>query len=184
MADQPAIPTGHFNQLHEAVTAALKGLLTGVSVEEHSGPFDLDELKAYGAKAPAVRVSLTGPSPTAARSTGNREATLVVAAYIITKAAPNRPAFKDANDIAERIAANVHNKTFGCAFCEPPKDVVIDNLYSGKVREFAGSLALQSVSWTQLVQFGVETAPVPVAGVLLPETFVFTPEFILNEAPQ
>lgn len=182
MPDAPAIPAGHFNQFHEAVTAHLKALLPTVSVEEHSGGFDLDELKTYGAKAPAVRVSLTGPSPSSARADGNREAHLVVAAFIVTKSAPNRPAFKDGNDIAERIAASIHRQTFGCAFCEPPKDVDIHNLYSGKLREYSGALALQSVSWTQLVQFGVATAPLPVAAEPLPETFVFAPEIILNEA--
>jgi hypothetical protein len=165
MAEQPTIPTGHFNQFHEALTAYLKAALPGVSVEEHFGAFDLDELKTYGAKAPAVRVSLTGPSPTTAISTGIREAHLVCAAFVVTKSAPNRPAFKDAHDLSELIAARVHRQTFGLGFCEPPKDVVIDNLYSGKLREFAGGVALFSVSWTQVVQFGLETAPLPVATV-------------------
>ena len=61
MADRIPAPvpvTGRFNALHEAITAALKAALPGVDVDEHFGPFNLDELKSYGVKAPAVRVSI------------------------------------------------------------------------------------------------------------------------------
>lgn len=160
MADQAPV-TGRFNAFHEAVTADLKSALAGVAVDEHFGPFLLEELAAYGAKAPAVRVSVAGPSPTAARSSGDREASLVVAAFVITKGEPRRPAHKSALDLAERIAARIHRGTFGLSYCEPPTEVVIENHYSGKLREHAGNVALFSVSWSQLVVFGIDTAPLP-----------------------
>ena len=180
MVDQP--PTGNFNRFHEAVTADLKAALTGVAVDEHFGPFELDELKSYAVKAPAVRVSIAGPSHTDAMSTGGREAHLVVAAFVVTKAAPNWPAHKSAMDLAERIAARIHRRTFGLTFVEPPRDVIIENLYSGKLREFSGSVALFSVSWTQRVQFGLETAPLPVPAPPQPEGFAFEVE--IEEVPQ
>ena len=153
--------TGHFNAFHEALTADLKAALAPVSVEEHFGPFDLSELKAYGATLPAVRVAISGPSATLARSSGDREASLVVAIFVITGTQPRVPAHKPGLDLCERIAAHVHRKTFGLVYVEPPVDVVIENHYSAELRRHGGGLALFSVAWNQVVHFGVATAPIP-----------------------
>jgi hypothetical protein len=154
--------TGRFNTFHEAVVADLTTALTPIAVQEHFGPFNVDELQAFGARAPACLVSITGPSPTRPRATGDREADLVVMAFIVTRSTPTQLAHKAAQDIAERLAARVHKNTFGLRFVEPPQDVQIDNLYSGKLRQAGGAgVALFAVSWQQLVIFGLETAPVP-----------------------
>lgn len=154
--------TGHFNRLHEAVTTHLKAALAPVPVEEHYGPFDIAELANLGKGAPIVLVSMVGPDPTAARSTGNREADKVMAAFVVTRSTKDQPAHKAANDLAERISACLHRQTFGLRFVEPARDITIDNLYSAKLRERSGAgIALMSVSWMQLIQFGIETAPLP-----------------------
>jgi hypothetical protein len=157
---QLTIPAGNFSVFHAGVTAYLKGLLTGITVEEHFGGFDFGELKNFGGRCPFIKVSVAGPSHTRARSTGDREADLVVAAFVVTEAKPNRPAHHQASDLSEIIAAHIHRNTFGLAFCEPPVEIVMENHYAGAVRERSGAqLALFSVSWQQTVQFGLTTAP-------------------------
>lgn len=161
--------TGHFNAFHEAVIADLAEALPGVVVEEHFGPFDLAELGTAGARAPFIKVAITGPSATSARATGDREADLVVAAFVVTRSSPQLAAHKAAAALAERIAARLHRKTFGLRFVEPPRDIQIDNHYSTKLREKASAgIALFSVSWQQVVVFGIETAPLPVLVPIAP----------------
>lgn len=160
---------GRFRQLRAALIADLGTTFAPIPVEPHFGPFDLAALKTFGARAPVVKVSITGPNQTRARSSGDREADIVVAAYVITKATAGLSADDAALDLAEAVAARIHKKTFGLKFVEPPQDVQIDNLYSGKLGEAAGAnLALFSVSWQQLVIFGAATAPDPATLVAAP----------------
>lgn len=160
--------SGHFNQLRNAIVADLSTALAPIPVEKHFGPFNVEDLKALGARAPVVKLSITGPSSTRPRAAGDREADLVVAAFLITRSTPQVPADEIALDLAEHLAARIHKRTFGCAFAEPPQDVIIDNHWTGKLLEAAGAnLALFSVSWQQLVIFGTASAPAA-AGIVAP----------------
>ncbi len=174
---------GRFRQFRAAVVADLATIFAPIPVEAHFGAFDLAALKTFGAKAPVVKVSITGPSATRPRSAGDREADLVVAAYVITKASPALSADDMALDLAEAVAARIHKRTFGLKFVEPPQDIEITNHFSGKLGEAAGAtLALFSVSWTQLVVFGTSSAPDPASLAVPPPGTVIAPEFILSEA--
>jgi phage gp37-like protein len=162
--DQPQlthVTQGRISAFHDALTAYLAAHLPGVKVDQHFGQFDLEEFKSFGATAPAVRVSLAGPSHTLALSSGDREAHLVCAAFVITKA-HRLPAHRQASDLAEFISARVHRQTYGLTFCQPPADIQIENHYSSKLRELAGAgVGLFSVSWVQSVRYGLATAPLP-----------------------
>lgn len=153
---------GRLNAFQEAVVAHLKAQLPGYPIEEGFGPFNVDELAAYGAKAPVVKVAITGPGPIEWFSAGDQRCTLTVFAYVVTRAAPQMPAHKSAQQLAEAVATRLHKQTYGLTFVEPPQAVAIDNLYSGKLRERAGAnIALFSVSWEQAVYIGATTAEVP-----------------------
>ena len=167
MTDRPPQLThssqGRLSSFHEALTAQLAAWLPGVGVEQHYGEFDGGELQAFGARTPAVRVSIAGPSHTLGVASGEREALLVCAAFVITAATAKVPAQRSASDLSEFIAARIHRQTFGLAFCEPPTDIQIDNHYSAALRKAAGGagMALFSVSWVSCVRFGLATAPFP-----------------------
>lgn len=155
---------GRFNAFHEAVVAHLAaGLGQGYKVEEHFGPFNVDELAALGANAPLVKVAITGPSAVEWCPSGNQRADLVVFAFVVTRTTAQMIAHKGAQALAERVAARLHKQTFGLVFVEPPQALEINNLYSGKLRQMAGAanVALFAVSWSQCVYFGAETAPLP-----------------------
>jgi hypothetical protein len=165
MTDQPQlthVQQGRLSSFHDALTAFLKLHLPGVDVDQHYGEFDIDELKSFGVTAPAVRVSIAGPSHTLALASGGREALLVCAAFVITKAT-KVPAQRSASDLSEFISARIHRQTFGLTFAEPPTDVQIENHYSAALRKNLGAanMALFSVSWVQTVRFGLPTAPLP-----------------------
>lgn len=151
---------GRFRQARAAIVADLAAAFAPIPVEPHFGPFDVATLKAIGAKAPVVKLAIVGPNPTRPRAGGDREADLMVSAFIVMKSVPGLGADDAALDLAETIAARIHKRTFGLKFLEPPCEVVIDNHWSGKLLEAAGAnLALFSVSWSQLVIFGTATAP-------------------------
>lgn len=154
---------GRLNAFHEAVVAFLAAELgAGYAVEEGFGPFNVDELAAYGARAPAVKVAITGPGPVEWVPDGTQRADLTVFAYVVTRAAPGLPAHKAAQQLAERVATRLHKRTFGLAYVDPPQGMEIDNLYSGKLREKAGAnIALFGVSWTQAIYIAAEPVPVP-----------------------
>lgn len=154
---------GRLNAFHEAVVAHLAAELgAGYTVEEGFGPFNVDELAAYGARAPAVKVAITGPGSLEWYSDGTQRATLTVFAYVVTRNAPAMPAHKAAQALAERVATRLHKQTYGLVYVEPPQGVEIDNLYSGKLREKAGAnIALFAVSWQQAVYVTATTVEVP-----------------------
>lgn len=181
MTANPSPPAGRFRQFRAAVVADLAQVFAPIAVEPHFGAFDLAALKTFGTKAPVVKVSITGPSTTRPRSAGDREADLVVAAYVITRGTPALSADDMALDLAEAVAARIHKRTFGLKFAEPPQDIEIVNHYSGKLGEAAGAtLALFSVSWTQLVIFGTSTAPDPASLVVPPPGTAIEPEYIVE----
>ena len=166
MTDQPQlshVSQGRLSSFHDALTAYLQRHLPGVDVDQHYGQFDFEELKSFGAKTPAVRVSIAGPSHSLALASGGREALLVCAAFVVTAATAKVPAQRSASDLSEFISARIHRQTFGLAFAEPPTDVQIENHYSAALRKAAGGsgLALFSVSWVQTVHYGLATAPLP-----------------------
>lgn len=154
---------GRLNAFHEAVVAFLAAELgAGYAVDEGFGPFNVDELAAYGAKAPAVKVAITGPGPVEWFADGTQCADLTVFAYVVTRASPGLPAHKAAQQLAERVATRLHKRTFGLRYVDPPQGMEIDNLYSGKLRERAGaSIALFGVSWTQAIYIAATPPPVP-----------------------
>ncbi len=143
-------------ELRDAIVADFQAQLPEMrEIEAHFGPFDLDELKAFSVRAPAVRVSLLG-GPLTPVSTREQDVALQCAAYIVTKGTAQTKADVAALRIAEQLVARLAAKSF-TAKSLPATELRIDNHYSGAVRE-TGSIALFSVSWQTVVRVGVNAA--------------------------
>ncbi|MEQ1713340.1 MAG: hypothetical protein ABL908_18355 [Hyphomicrobium sp.] len=143
-------------ELRDAIVADFQAQFPEMrEIEAHFGPFDLDELKAFSVRAPAVRVSLLG-GPLTPVSTREQDVALQCAAYIVTKGTAQTKADVAALRIAEDLVTRLAARAF-TRWSERATELRIDNHYSGAVRE-AGSIALFSVSWQTVVRIGKSTA--------------------------
>ena len=144
---------GRLVALRAAVIADLALLLPEVkSIEPHFGPFDLDELKSFSVRAPAIKVSLLGWQPSADVSTRELDCEAHLAAYIVTRPQGATGADAVALDIAEALAGHLVKRAH-TAWSLPATRIACTNHYSGGVRE-AGAIALFSVDWRSTVRIG------------------------------
>jgi len=140
----------------ESVTAQWFGDVVRVSL--HSGTFGLDEIQRYGAKAPAIVLTINGDE--SCRRGGVLQIELMIAAFIITT--DRNDAKRDASllPIYERLLWLVHTTYWG--FDNDPvvgvktaTKVKSRNMYDSGLDE--NRLALWGVQWEQLVTVtGVE----------------------------
>ncbi|MCB1520671.1 MAG: hypothetical protein KDJ37_08850 [Hyphomicrobiaceae bacterium] len=143
-------------ELRDALVRDFKQFIPDMrSVEAHFGPFDLDELKAFSLKAPAIRVSILG-GPLDAVSTREQDVRLQCAAYIVTRPLAASGADVIALRIAEALVERISARSF-TRWSEPGTQLQLDNHYSGAVRE-AGSIALFSLAWQTVVRVGRNVA--------------------------
>lgn len=146
-------------ELREVLVRDFRAFLPFVkSVEAHFGPFDIDELRSFSLKAPAVRVSILG-GPLDPVSTREQDAKTTIAAYIVTRSSAGLPADEQALGIGEAVAERVSGRSF-TPWSEPGAELRIENHYSGTLREAGGggSIALFSVSWQTVVRLGRNVA--------------------------
>jgi len=148
----------------KAVEDDFRGFLPNLSeITSHFGPFDLDELRAFVLKAPAVRVSIVGSAPGEMASTREVDLRMHVAAYIVTRSTASVPADVAALSIGEQLVGRLAKRAF-TKWCEVPERITLENHYSGKLRDMAGGVALFSVHWHQVVRVGTNAAAARYAG--------------------
>lgn len=135
-----------------AIAAALPGLR---EAEAHAGRFDLDELAAFTARAPAVRVALlrVGPGREMSGPSIQREARL--AAFVVTRDAPGLPRDRAAAAIAQRLLTLIANNRWSLADLGQAREAEAENLYSKGAR--GQGVSLWAVSWLQ--PLALEAAP-------------------------
>lgn len=138
--------------LQDAVIAAVKARLPALKeVKAHDGRFDLDELKAFQANAPAVRIALLGTRQSDPVGSGETDHDVIVGAYVVTRDAPGLPRGKGAAAIVSGLLALVPGAEWGLSV-RPAKDVRAENLYSGRLQ--GQGLCLWGVTWLQPVRLG------------------------------
>lgn len=148
------LSNGRLLELRDQIVADFKAFLPEIrEIETHFGPFDLDELKNFSVKAPAIRVSILGWNPTKNVATRELDCDVHVAAYIVTKSTATVEADVRALDIAEALAGLLSARPF-TQWSEPATHIGAANHYSGKVREVSGAIALFSVDWHTIVRIG------------------------------
>lgn len=163
----PALLASLPDRIADAIRAALPGLR---EVAAHAGRFDLEELKAFTARAPAVRVALlrVDAGVEVAGPAIQREAAL--AAFIVTRDAPSLPRDAAAATIAQALLGLVEGNRWGSPDLGQARNVAAENLYNAGTR--GQGVSLWAVSWAQPLT--LEAAPAP--GVPVDLYYSWAPE--------
>lgn len=136
----------------DAIRAAAPGLR---DCGPHAGRFDLAELKAFSARAPAVRVALLSVGAEARAGGPQRRWTARLAAFVVTRDAPGLDRAASAAAIVQRILLLADGARWGVAAFGPAYGIEAQNLYGAGTR--GAGVALWAVQWRQPV--AVETGP-------------------------
>ena len=146
--------TGRLIAYRDAVAEHLRGAFPEIPrVDTHFGPFDLDELKSFSLRAPAIRVTILGWAPTEQVPTRELDCSVHAAAYFVTRSTASLKADVASLNMAETVAAHLSVRSF-TKFSEPATNIACQNHYSGAVREFSGGIALFSLDWRAVVRIG------------------------------
>lgn len=141
-----ATPDSLLADLPEAVCVRLRERLPRLrECAPHPGKFDLDEIKRFTARLPAVRVTALNlvrrPQDWVAR----------MAAFVVTQDAVGVERSRSAMAIIQAVLSATHGSTWGLECLGGAERVAADNLYSGDVSK--ASIALWAVSWDQPLRF-------------------------------
>ncbi len=146
------MPESKINGLLNAIQTRFKSAFPDLKkCEIHGGRFDADELKKVMKTAPAIYLSCLGASPAKAKSSGEWELDLSLAAFIVTKDKPNLPRHESAAALAEGLCTLIADNRWDVA-CGAAQKVQPRNLYSGNVD--SKGVALWAVNWQQSVTVG------------------------------
>jgi hypothetical protein len=136
-----------------AVVAGIEAAVPAFrSVEPHGGRFDLDELKRFGAAAPAARVALLGVSPAQELASGAMRATVRAGVFVLTRDAPALPRDVAALVLVDGVLQAVRGNLWGLDTTERPQAMRADNLFGTRLAQTG--IDLWAVSWEQRVHLG------------------------------
>jgi len=119
----------------------------------HAGRFDLAELRRVAAKTPAVFIACLGVRESKMIESGECDADLVMAAFVVTADVKGLPRDVAALNIIEFLLMYIPGKQWGLegkAF--QARDVQAQNMYSGDVDK--AGIAMWAASWRQKVLLG------------------------------
>lgn len=151
---------GALDAIVATIGAAFPALKT---CEKHPGKFDADEIKRQAVRTPAIFVSCLGVADLSDPGTEQSDATLILAAFILTASVPGLTRDDAARNMAEALLIQVPRARWGLTGAGQAKSVRADNLYSGEIA--TKGVALWAVVWRQQVRMGTSiwdgTGPVP-----------------------
>lgn len=151
------LSAGRIIAYRQALVDDLQNFLPDIkTIETHFGPFDLDELKNFMVRAPAIKATILGWQPGKGATTREIDCPVHAACYIVTKSTAAVKADALGLDIAEAIAGRLHMRPL-TQFSQAATDIGCTNHYSGSVRE-TGGVALFSVDWRTVVRIGENVA--------------------------
>lgn len=140
-----------FKDLREAIIMEIRGKLPELqAVSSHPGRFNLDELKRIVTQLPAVRLALMGIPRVDNLQTGENEAELRLAAFVIT--GDRRQSTKDSSVLAivESLLTFIPGQHWGIKGVMDARNVKADNLFSGSVER--QGVALWAITWDQSIR--------------------------------
>lgn len=158
------------NDLLDAIVTTIHAELPGLStVETHPGQFTLEELEHFMVSTPAVRVALLGIERSVPVSDGQRDATLVLTAFVVTTDAHLLSRDRAANNIVEALVNLIPQNKWGVTECVfGAGEAKGHNLYSADIRE--KGVTIFAIRWEQTVRLGTDFWDQP--GVLPTELYV------------
>lgn len=142
-----------FKELRQAILDRIKAELPDLrAVDPHPGRFNLDELKRIATRLPAVRVALMGAPTVNILETGENEAALKLAAFIVTGDRRQLPKEDSALAIVESLLVLIPAQRWGVKGVHDARMVKADNLFSGNVER--QGVAMWAVTWEQSIRIG------------------------------
>lgn len=142
------------DDLRKAIADSIKSKLPDLrDCRPHAGRFDLVELRRVAAKTPAVFIACMGVNVSELRESGECDADLVMAAFVVTADAKGLPRDVSALNIVEFLLLYIPGKQWGLdgkAF--KAREVQAQNMYSGEVDKTGA--AMWAVLWRQKVRLG------------------------------
>lgn len=137
-------------QVRQAIVDGIKAKLpAGVTVETHRGRFDsAEEVKRFGAKAPAVlvacvRIPFNDTTPSMPRINA------CFAVFVVTADKPQLPRDAGALALVESIQGVVSGNTWGRDDTSEPTSIDARNLYSGAIDRMG--VAIWVITFDQLI---------------------------------
>ena len=143
------------NELLNAIKDDLKARFNELKTcEVHPGRFNLEELKRLSAKTPALLISSLGTVKPENTGTEQSDSTKQLAAYFVTKNAPNMEADVACRNLVDALELYLEGQLprWGLSDIGEPKAIRSDNLYSSKVDK--QGVMLWAVTWQQRIRMG------------------------------
>ena len=136
----------------EMIDAEIPALKT---CEAHPGRFDLAEIKRVAANAPAVFIAAlaTGQHD---NSTGDVQAPVSFAAFIVTKEKPDKTRDSQVLEIVNALLVLTTDNSWGSAdVVENPVSIRSQNMYSASIDK--QGIAMWAITWQQKIILGNAT---------------------------
>ena len=143
-----------FVSLSSSVVEKIATMLPKVNIESYPGRFDVTELKRISTKLPAVRIAFMGSTKIDMMDTGENEATVRLAAFVITGDRRGLPKDSAALNIVEALLTLIPGQSWGVPGTTIAKNIKADNLYSGQVDR--QGVAIWALTWEQTTRIGAD----------------------------
>lgn len=147
-----AARTTLLSELPELIAGEIKLVFPDLrQCEGMAGPFNLEDLKATGIKAPAVLVSMLGLRQDKTFSGAVQSYAMDMAAYVVTKDALGLPRDDAAANICQGLLAMIPDEIWGQEDLGAAQKVGARSLVTRAVKKMTASL--WAVTWSQPVTF-------------------------------
>lgn len=155
-------------ELRQAVIDQIKQDIPKLrAVDAHPGRFNLEELKRIATKLPAIRVALMSSPQLKQVETGEKEAVVRMAAFVITGDRRGLPKDDAALALVEALLVLVPGQRWSMKGVLDAANVKADNLFSGKVDR--QGVAMWAITWEQPIRLGEDVWG---GGVLPTEVYI------------
>jgi len=142
------------DDLRQAIADSIKTKLPDLrDCRPHAGRFDVKELRRMATRTPAVLIACLGVSESVLRESGECDADLVMAAFVVTADVKGLPKDVSALNIIEFLMLYIPGKQWGLGGkVFQAREVQAQNMYSGEVDQ--AGVAMWAAIWRQKVRLG------------------------------
>lgn len=141
-----------FHDMLTACVASLRDLPGVKGCDAFGGRFDQAALERFGAQTPQIRVAVLRIPSTEWVDTGEFDAVVEMAAFIVTRDEPGLSRDLAALRLVQQVMVKVHAERWGQSKVHPGRGVRAENIYSSGVQK--GGVALWGVTWQSKVRIG------------------------------
>ena len=120
--------------------------------ELHGGRFDLEEMKRFAGRAPAIYISVLGSPNISSSGNGERDVALTIVAFVVTTDRTGLSRFEAAVNLVESLLSHIPDNRWGQSGVFAPEQLSSRNFYNGSIDR--KGVALWGVTWRQKLRLG------------------------------